>query len=156
MLSKFSAVSQSCQEGYSSRNYRRTKLAKATSKRPPSVSDSLPYWCFLGWLPKRTACIQSLSQSPFMENQDRRQAADCHWSFLSKLETDNPNGLVPFIRQCLCKAQTGLEVEGAGGWRVQTQHTHKAPPSSRKNDLNLDIAMCVEEGKEYREHFYWS
>lgn len=26
------------------------------------------------------------------------------------------------------------------------QHTHKAPPSSRKNDLNLDIAMCVEEG----------
>lgn len=155
-LSKFSAVSQSCREGCSSRSYRRTKLTKASSQTPPSVSDSLPYWGFLGSPPKWTACIQSLSQSPFMENQDTRQVADSHWRLLSKLETDNPNGLVAFIRQCLCKAQTGLEDEQAEGWGVQTQHTHKAPPRSRKNDLNSDTAVCIEAGKEYGERFYWS
>ena len=77
-----------------------------------SQTHSLTYVSW-GHLPNELLILSPFLRLPSW--RPRQQAADCHWRFLSKLETDNPNGLVPFIRQCLCKAQTGLEDEGAGG-----------------------------------------
>lgn len=151
-LSKFSAVSQGC----SSRSYCRTKLAKASSQTPPSVSDSLPYWGFLGSPPKWTACIQSLSQSPFMENTRHKAGS---WLSLKVAEQtgDRQSKWFSRLHQAV-PLQSTDRIRGWTGRGVRSPNaTHpQAPPRSRKNDLNSDTAVCIEAGKEYGEHFYWS